>query len=151
MLSHMSLESHFSPKPKSIAEVAHSVRSGHDYTCAVKEFIDEVINSTDAPETRYGFYQIPSSFYEDAPIDLDSPAHMAHLAGLAENLALLTGSQPPAWTEEEAYFLKEPVVLGGANSREHIMAETGSAFRRRLLFCGSSLSKLFKMRPRPAA
>lgn len=148
MLAYMS-ELNFTPKPKSIAEVALSVRNGHDYACAVKEFIDEVINQTTAPETKYGFYHIPASFYEDAPIGLDVPAQMAHLAGLAENLALLTGSQPPAWTEEEIYFLKEAVILGGTNSREYIIAETGSAFRRRHLFCGQSLSKLFKMRPRP--
>lgn len=141
----------FTPKPKSIAEVAISVRNGHDYACAVKEFIDEIIIQTIAPKSRYGFYQIPSSLYEDAPIGLDVPAHMAHLAGLAENLALLTGSPPPAWTEEQIYFLKEAVFFGGSNSREIIMAETGSAFRRRHLFCGQSLAKFFKMRPRPEA
>lgn len=149
-IASMTVDSYFSPKPKSILEVSISVRNGHDYTCAVKEFIDEVISLSIAPKTRYDFYTIPRSVFEDEPLWLDNSTFRAHLAGLAENLALLTGEQPPVWSEEEIYFLKTPVILGGARSHSHIVKETGSAFRRRLLFCGVSLSKFFEMRPRPA-
>lgn len=147
----MLIEKKFTKRPRSLREVSLEVLSGRDYASSMKEFLDELILVAKAPDTRDGFYQIPHSFIEDAPFHIESKMQMVHLAGLAENLALLAGLQPPEWTEEDIYFLKEPIFFGGPNSREHIINETGSAYRRRLLFCGSSLSKLFKMKPRPAS
>lgn len=138
-------------RPKSLAEVALDVSEGQDYASAVKEFIDEIISSAAAPTDPYGFYQIPSSHYEDEPDGISDPILRVHLAGLAENLATISGQQPPDWSEKEAYFLREPVYVGGRRSRGHLTSDTPAAFRRRLLFCGPSLSKLFKIHPRPVA
>ncbi|WP_143018358.1 hypothetical protein [Belnapia rosea] len=66
-----------------------------------------------------------------------------HLAGYAEHLAHLSGQAPPVWAEAPEFFLTEPVYLGGPHSRERLLAEAPAAFRRRLLFCGPPLGKLF--------
>lgn len=145
----MKKDSYLKQRPKSIAQVSHNVINGHDYTCAIKEFIDEIILNSEAPKTRYDFYNIPTSFFEDEPTLLDNNIYMAHLAGMAENLANLIGTPPPLWTENEIYFLKEPFYIGGSCSREYLFLETGSTFKRRHLFCGQSLVKFFNQRPRP--
>lgn len=147
----MLIEQKFTKRPRSLREVSLEVLAGRDYASSMKEFLDEVILVAKAPDTRYGFYQIPRSYIEDSPIHLKNKTQIVHLAGLAENLALLAGLQPPEWTEEAIYFLKEPIFFGGPNIREHIINETDSAYRRRLLFCGPSLTKLFLMKPRPEA
>jgi hypothetical protein len=145
----MLIEKKFTKRPRSLREVSLEALAGRNYASSMKEFLDEVILVAEAPDTRYGFYQIPRTYIEDAPAHLDNKMQMVHLAGSAENLALLAGLQPPEWTEEDIYFLKEPIFFGGPHSREHIITETPSAFRRRLLFCGPSLNKLILMRPRP--
>lgn len=139
----------FAKRPKSICEVSAEVAEGRNYASAVKEFIDEIIAAAKPPINAYGFYVISDTHFTAEPLNLDDPIQRAHLAGLAENLAILSGQEPPEWTTKEAYFLKEPVYAGGKRSQSHLLADTPSAFRRRLLFCGPSLSKLFKLHPRP--
>jgi len=133
----------FPPRPQSLKEISLQVAEGRQYNSAVKEFIDEVIAAADRPRSPDGLYALPESFYADEPIELPSPIHMAHLGGLSEQLAVLCGKQPPAWSEKKEFFLKTPVFLGGEAFRPRAVEETPSAFRRRLLFCGPTLQKLF--------
>lgn len=137
------------PRPRSLKDVAAEVSAGQDYAFSVKEFIDELVLASSAPKTHDGNYLIPSSFYEDEPLGITDPIHKAHLAGIAETLALLSGGQPPTWTELSTYFLSEPIYVGGTKSRSHMIEATSTPFKRRNLFCGPSLTKFYSLHQRP--
>lgn len=116
----------------------------------MKEFIDTLVAEAVAPEDRHGFYAIDPSFTRDEPLHLADPVLMAHLAGLAEYISTLTGQEPPGWTSKPVYFLKNPFYVGVRPGGRSAEETTPSAFRRRLLFCGPSLQKLHRLKPRPA-
>lgn len=138
-------------RPRSLREVSAEVLHGAPYPSSLKEFVDVLCKAAVPPVTPHGFYSIDVSFYQDEPHPLADPVHRAHLAGIAETLAMISGMPKPAWCEREDYTLSEPTYAGGRRSREALIATTPSAFRNRLLFCGPALEKLFRTRPRPAA
>lgn len=121
------------------------MRRGADYTAMLKEFGDAVTGAALAAGMRQGDAVVPVSpaRYEAMPPLLDDDIQRVHLAGYAEHLAHLSGQAPPAWVEAPEFFLAEPVFLGGPHSRQRLLAEAPAAFRRRLLFCGPPLAKLF--------
>lgn len=66
----------------------------------------------------------------------------AYLGGLVEYLSQMSSIPPPVWCQNPIYFLKFPVFWTSL-PRDILLANTPSAFRRRLLFCGDGISRLF--------
>ena len=67
-----------------------------------------------------------------------SPVRDAYLAATAEHLALRFGLAVPGWTDGPVRFLARPFFAGGLESLKAILiAESPSAFRRRLIFVGA--------------
>lgn len=134
--------------PSSLSAVGAMVAEGCEYAYAMKEFIDWLIREVQAAGgPREGFYPVPESAFADEPPALDNPVLRAHLAGMAEHLAMLSGKVAPQWTEVKDYFLAEPFFFGGRHARDSMLVDTPSAFRRRLLFCGRVLEKFHKLLP----
>lgn len=133
------------PPPATVCQVAQNVQRGADYTAMLKELGDAVIRAALAGGMRAGDAVAPISpiVYRDMPPLLANDIHRVHLAGYAEHLAHLSGQVSPVWAEAPEFFFTEPVYLGGPHSRERLLVEAPAAFRRRLLFCGPPLQKLF--------
>jgi hypothetical protein len=125
--------------------------SGAGYAPAMKEFTDWLCRNAAAPDTPHGCYGIDPSCYADEPLWLEDASERAHIAGMAEFLSSLACLPPPQWSEGPGYFLEVPAFAGGRRSRDHLLAETPAAFRRRLLFCGPVLQRFFKAKPRPTS
>lgn len=130
--------------PTTLRLLAENVLRGCDFTSAVKEFQDSVLRDLQAKGARAGDASLPvdAAAYAEEPPALPDPVQRAYLAGLAEHLASLSAQPAPEWASDPATFLAEPVFLGGPRSRDRLLAEAPSAFRRRLLFCDAPLRKL---------
>ena len=113
-------------RPRTIAEIAERVVTGADaFDPAVREFIDAWQEMPDAERRRA---------LQTEPAILGGVKD-AYLAAVAEHLASLGDLLPPAWTETPIRFLREPHFAGGLESLKAILiAESPSAFRRRLIF-----------------
>lgn len=114
-------------RPKSLKIAAERILSGADYRTVLKEWNDELL---------FARTDERSSFLTEEPELTGDPVIDVYMAGLAEYFSAQTDQEPPAWTTAPARFLRKPVLFGGEHSRAWISAETPSAFRRRLLFCG---------------
>jgi hypothetical protein len=129
-----------------LADVGRTVASGGDYTAAMKEFIDSMACGLRDRGARAGIpLPLNPQMYETEPTDPGDPLLRAHLGAMAEHLAGLALLPPPGWSGKPEYFLRIPVFFGGRHSKEDMLAETPSAFRRRLLFCGPVLSRIEKL------
>lgn len=129
-----------SQRPRSLADIAVSVRGDTPYNHAMKEFIDHLSVVCPASECEGDPIAVPLDAFSDEPLELDLNPFNAHLAGMAEFLAHLADVAPPHWCLKERFFLKEPVVVApGRRSGEMVMATTPGAFKRRNLFCGAVL------------
>ncbi len=108
------------------------------------------------PKTRLGLEAIFSldSFYvntdsrqlaiEERPASVDA-VHDAYVAAVAEHLARVYGLRIPEWSETHGNELREPFFAGDLQSLKGVVvAESPTAFRRRLLF----VSKDALSRPR---
>jgi len=137
----------FLPTPRSLRDVAETTAAGGDYTFAMKEFIDNVIRDLRSKGCRKGDAILPVNvaMYLDEPVVLDKPIQRVHLAGMAEYLANLSGQPAPEWCLRPEFSLDEPLFFGGAKARDTAISETPAAFRKRQLFTGRSLSKLFAL------
>jgi hypothetical protein len=125
----------FAKKPRSLAEVVRRVKAGaQKFDPSVREFLDS-------------FYANPGSrrqAIEEQPDSIDA-VHDAYVAAVAEHLARVYGLQIPVWSETHGNGLREPFFAGGLQSLKGILvAESPTAFRRRLLF----VSKDALSRPR---
>ncbi|GEO43124.1 hypothetical protein SAE02_72720 [Skermanella aerolata] len=120
-----------------------AARTG-DYPAAMKEFIDHLIGVAD---WRSGDPSVSSRVYDAAPEPIRNPVLMAHLGGMAEHLAHLSGRPGPDWCEQPAFFLDRPHFQGGRNARPFMVDLTPLAFARRKLFCGPVLEKLHQQLP----
>lgn len=109
------------------------------YPAAMKEFIDHLIRTV---RWRDGVPIVPAQAFADEPDDPGNSVLRAHLGGMAEHMAGLSGADAPAWCEVPGYFLDEPHFTGGEMSRPALLGTTPEAFRRRNLFCGPVLEKL---------
>ncbi len=114
-------------RPKSLKIAAERILAGVDYRTALKEWKDELF---------FVRLEERSSFLTDEPELTGDPVIDVYIAGLAEYFSVQADQEPPEWTNAPARFLRKPVLFGGEHSRAWISAETPSAFRRRLLFCG---------------
>jgi hypothetical protein len=122
-------------RPKTLREVARRVRNGEQkFDPAVLEFLDSFYAN---PEQR------ASAIAE--PPDLIDALRDAYLAAVAEHLANSYGLPVPEWTETQGHDLHKPFFAGGLESLKGVLvAESPTAFRRRLLF----VSKNALSRPR---
>jgi hypothetical protein len=125
----------FGKKPATLSDVVRRVRAGEQkFDPSLREFLD-------------WFYMNPHArqrAIEERPASID-PVHDAYAAAVAEHLARVYGLQIPEWTEVHGNGLREPFFAGGLQSLKGVLvAESPTAFRRRLLF----VSKDALSRPR---
>jgi len=125
----------FRKRPRSLREVASRVNNGEqDFDPAVLEFLD----------TFYTHPALREASISDRPELIDA-LRDAYLAAVAEHLARSYGLPIPDWTETQGNDLHRPFFAGGLESLKGILvAESPTAFRRRLLF----ISKNALSRPR---
>jgi hypothetical protein len=105
--------------------VVRRVKSGgQKFDPTLREFLDS-------------FYVNPDSrrqAIEERPDSIDA-VHDAYVAAVAEHLARIYGLQIPEWSETHGNELREPFFAGGLRSLKGVLvAESPTAFRRRLLF-----------------
>ena len=125
----------FGKGPGTLCEVARRVNRGEQqFDTAVLEFLDSFYAN---PELRLSAIEVRPELI-DALRD-------AYLAAVAEHLAKSYRLPVPEWTETQGNDLHEPFFAGGLETLKGILvAESPTAFRRRLLF----VSKDALSRPR---
>jgi hypothetical protein len=125
----------FKKRPQTLREVAHRVKSGvQKFDPAVLEFLDSF----------YAYSELRAAALEQPPELIDA-LRDAYLAAVAEHLARSFALPIPEWTETQGNELHLPFFAGGLESlRGVLLAESPTAFRRRLLF----VSKDALSRPR---
>jgi hypothetical protein len=125
----------FGKKPATLGEVVRRVKAGErTFDPSLREFLDSFYANPD---------QRPRAI-EERPASLDA-VHDAYVAAVAEHLARLYGLPIPEWSENHGNGLHEPFFAGGLQSLKGVLlAESPTAFRRRLLF----VSKDALSRPR---
>jgi hypothetical protein len=115
----------FGRKPTTLVEVIRRAKAGEQkFDPALREFLD-------------WFYVNPGSRLQAIEVRPDSidAVHDAYVAAVAEHLARIYGLQIPEWSETHGNGLREPFFAGGLQSLKGILvAESPTAFRRRLLF-----------------
>jgi hypothetical protein len=122
-------------RPKTLCEVARRVNKNEQkFDTAVLEFLDSFYAN---PELR-------ASAIMDRPELIDT-LRDAYLSAVAEHLAKSYGLEVPEWTEMQGNGLHDPFFAGGLETLKGVLvAESPTAFRRRLLF----VSKDALSRPR---
>ena len=122
-------------RPRTLCEVARRVKNDEQkFDTAVLEFLDSF----------YAYPELRSSAITDRPELIDA-LRDAYLSAVAEHLARLYGLPIPEWTELQGNDLHRPFFAGGLESLKGVLvAESPTAFRRRLLF----VSKDALSRPR---
>lgn len=115
----------FGKRPASLCEVARNVKRGEqEFDLAVREFLDS-------------FYAVPerrAQAISERP-ELIDPLRDAYIAAVAEHLANTYGLPVPDWTDTQGDKLHKPFFAGGLESlKATLLAESPTAFRRRLLF-----------------
>jgi hypothetical protein len=122
-------------RPKTLCEVARRVNNGEQkFDNAVLEFLDSFYAE---PEHRL-------SAINNRPELIDA-LRDAYLSAVAEHLARSYGLPVPEWTEMQGNDLHQPFFAGGLEAlKGTLVAESPTAFRRRLLF----VSKNALSRPR---
>jgi hypothetical protein len=125
----------FGKRPETLCEVARRVNRGEQqFDTAVLEFLDSFYAN---PELRLSAIEVRP--------ELIDALHDAYLAAVAEHLAKSYRLPVPEWTETQGNDLHEPFFAGGLETLKGILvAESPTAFRRRLLF----VSKDALSRPR---
>ena len=125
----------FGKKPATLQEVVRRVKAGEQkFDPSLREFLDS-------------FYTNPDSrmqAIDQRPASIDA-VHDAYVAAVAEHLARVYGMPIPEWSEAHGNGLREPFFASGLQSLKGVLvAESPTAFRRRLLF----VSKDALSRPR---
>ena len=125
----------FGKKPATLQEVVRRVKAGEQkFDPSLREFLDS-------------FYANPDSrmqAIDQRPAAIDD-VRDAYVAAVAEHLARVYGLPIPEWSETHGNGLHEPFFAGGLQSLKGVLvAESPTAFRRRLLF----VSKDALSRPR---
>lgn len=125
----------FQKRPKTLCEVARRVNSGEQkFDTAILEFLDSF----------YAYPELRISAIQKRPELIDA-LRDGYLSAVAEYLAHLYGLSVPEWTETQGHDLRKPFFAGGLESLKGVLvAESPTAFRRRLLF----VSKNALSRPR---
>ena len=125
----------FGTRHATLWQVARRFRDGEQaFDPAVREFLDHFYTNPDLRDAAIA----------GCPDRIDA-LHDAYLAAVAEHLARSFDLAVPAWTEEQGNDLHVPFFAGGLEALKGVLlAESPTAFRRRLLF----ISKDALSRPR---
>ena len=125
----------FGRKPATLEEVVRRVKTGEQkFDPSLREFLDSFYVNPDGRQQAI----------EQRPASIDA-VQDAYVAAVAEHLARVYGLQIPEWSETHGNGLREPFFAGGLQSLKGVLvAESPTAFRRRLLF----VSKDALSRPR---
>lgn len=129
--------------------VGEAIVRGSDFTSALKEFLDFVLWQVQAKGGYMENKLIPvdPEMIADEPPPIEDEFRRVYIAAMAEHLAHSAGIVPPAWCMGSDYYLRETRMAGWKTEadRDRIIAETPSAFRSRLIFCGPVMNKLHKI------
>jgi hypothetical protein len=122
-------------RPTTLREVVRRAKSGtQEFDLALREFLDSFYSSP----------QLRAAAVAGRP-ELMDELHDAYVAAVAEHLARSFALPVPEWTETQGNDLRKPFFAGGLESLKGVLvAESPTAFRRRLLF----VSKDALSRPR---
>jgi hypothetical protein len=125
----------FEKKPATLGEVVRRAKAGEQkFDPSLREFLDRFYVNPDSRQQAI----------EERPEPIDA-VHDAYVAAVAEHLARVYGLRIPEWSETHGNGLREPFFAGGLQSLKGVLvAESPTAFRRRLLF----VSKDALSRPR---
>ena len=124
----------FGRKPDSLKEVVRRVKAGEQkFDPSLREFLDSFYANSDARLRAI----------EERPDSIDA-VHDAYVAAVAEHLARVYGLPIPEWSETHGNGLHEPFFAALQSLKGVLVAESPTAFRRRLLF----VSKDALSRPR---
>ena len=125
----------FRKKPRTLREAVGRVTTGERaFDPSLLEFLDSFY--ANSASRQQSIDERPASI---------GLLHDAYVAAVAEHLARTHGLQIPEWSELHGNGLREPFFAGGLESLKGILvAESPTAFRRRLLF----VSKDALSRPR---
>lgn len=125
----------FGRKPGTLGEVVRRVKAGEQtFDPSIREFLDSFYVNRDSRQQAI----------DERPDAIDD-VHDAYVAAVAEHLARVYGLRIPEWSEIHGNGLREPFFAGGLQSLKGVLvAESPTAFRRRLLF----VSKDALSRPR---
>lgn len=118
-------------RPHTLADVARRVADDEDtFDRALSEFLD-----TFYVWLRDGECAAAQSAIADEPMTLASHIDHAVLGAVGEHLARRWGLKVPPWTGHPSRFLKRPhFTTPLENFRALCLAESPTAFRRRLIF-----------------
>ncbi len=110
-----------------LAQVAERIESGTPFPIAIKEHVD-----------AWKRQRTPEIFQSE-PLWVDEPVWLnVWLAGAAEYESFLLGMRAPDWTMNPIRFLREPLFFGGKNARKDVLTDTPFAWRKRMLFIGTT-------------
>jgi hypothetical protein len=117
----------FGKKPATLGEVVRRAKAGEqEFDPSLREFLDSFYVNPDSRQQAI----------EERPESIDA-LHDAYVAAVAEHLARVYGLRIPEWSETHGNGLHEPFFAGGLQSLKGVLvAESPTAFRRRLLFVG---------------
>jgi hypothetical protein len=122
---------------KSIRELSLEWRT--DWQAGREPFFGDIGNLLDDFRHRCRTAEERTALVCDPPESTGRPETDAYLAALAESLCREYALRPPAWTEQQQFYLKRPWFAGGLESLKGILlAESPAPFRRRNLFVSAN-------------
>jgi len=113
-------------RPRSLAEVAVAAKAEGDVYARLREFLDRFYRDAGA---RRGMLAEEPALLADAVAN-------AYLAAAAEHLAIRYRVPIPAWVHGQQRFLHMPHFAGPPGMKAMLLAESPTAFRRRMIFVG---------------
>ena len=117
-------------RPHSLNEVAQWGSELGDTDGFLREFLDEFYALSDESGRS-------TMLQDEPPLGGDARTN-AYLAAVAEHLSLRNHLPVPPWTANAARFLKRPFFPSGLESlKATLLAESPTAFRRRMIFVGA--------------
>jgi hypothetical protein len=113
-------------RPRTLAEVVAAAKRDGDVYARLREFLDHFYRH--ASERREMLREEPPLFEDDVA--------NAYLAATAEHLAIRYRLSIPAWVHDKRRFLHMPHFTGPRGMKAMLLAESPTAFRRRMIFVG---------------
>lgn len=111
-------------RPRTLHDVASLVSRGEALQPRLREFLDFFYSTPSARKTAFA----------KSPRPTGRPLADAYLAAVAEHLALSYRLAVPDWVHEESRFLRQAHFAGPEGMKAVLLAESPTAFRRRMIF-----------------
>lgn len=120
----------WSKRPSTLKAAAEQAAVHGNLGAFIREFLDEFYGLVDSHARL-------QALAEEPPV-LNHPTGDAYLAAVAEHLSFTNRLDPPAWTQDESRFLRQPFFPAGLESLKALcIKESPTAFRRRMIFVDS--------------